>query len=77
MQTRLDIASRTFIIESNRIITEVVVVKRQGDFYTVRFYGSRAIQLRRNRLFSTKVEAEQVLPKKSKHSYRSPYDYVH
>lgn len=63
MQTRLDIGSHVFIIEGNRIITEVVIAKQQGNFYMVRFLGGGAIQLRRNRLFTTKEDAEQALPK--------------
>ena len=76
MQERLEVGSRVFIIESNRIITEVVAAARQGDFYTVRFLNGGAIQLRRSRIFSSREEAEMQLQGRNvtKRSSRSPYD---
>ena len=52
MQERLEVGSHVFIIESNRTITEVEVVARRWDFYTVRFLNGGAIQLGRSRIFS-------------------------
>ena len=77
MQERLEVGSHVFIIESNRIITEVVVVARRGDFYTVRFLNGGAIQLRRSRIFSIREEAENKIPARAeeKRRFRSPYDY--
>lgn len=76
MQERLEVGSHVFIIESNRTITEVVVVARQGNFYTVRFLTGGAIQLRRSRIFSTREEAETKIPTRAeeKRRFRSPYD---
>lgn len=37
MQKRLEIGSHVFIIESNRVITEVVVTANRGDFCVLRF----------------------------------------
>ena len=43
-----------FIVESNRIIREVIIVKRTGNFYIVRFANSGGgIQIRGSRLFAT------------------------
>ena len=77
MQERLEVGSHVFIIESNQIITEVVIAARRGDFYTVRFLNGGAIQLRKSRIFSTKEDAERKIPVRAevKHSCRSPYDY--
>ena len=77
MQERLEVGSHVFIIESNRIITEVVATARRGDFYTVRFLNGGAIQLRRSRIFSSREEAEMQLQGrvKAKRSSRSPYDF--
>ena len=76
MQDKVEIGSRVFIIESNRIITEVVVSGRKGDFYTVRFPGQGGIAVRRSRLFLSKEEAEAHLPVRPvTRGYRSPYDY--
>lgn len=35
-----EIGSTAYIVESNRIIREVTIVKRNGDFYIIRF-GTR------------------------------------
>ena len=49
-----------WILESNRIPTEVEVLKETRDFVTVRLKGSEgAIRLRRSRVFATKEEAEK------------------
>ena len=57
------IGSKAFMVESNRIVSEVTIVKRNGDFYIVRFENSGGIQVRISRLFATKEEAEATLPK--------------
>lgn len=77
MQERLEVGSHVFIIESSRIITEVVIAARRGDFYTLRFLNGGAIQLRRSRIFLTRDEAEEKIPAlvRMKHKFRSPYDY--
>ena len=77
MQERLEVGSHVFIIEINRIITEVVATARRGDFYTVRFLNGGAIQVRRSRIFSSKEEAERRLQgrNETKRSSRSPYDF--
>ena len=77
MQERLEVGSHVYIIESNRIITEVVAAARRGDFYTVRFLNGGAIQLRRSRIFPTSEVAEEKIPVKAEGNRRfhSPYDY--
>ena len=76
-----EIGSKAFMIESNRIIREVTIVKRSGDFYIVRFGNSGGIQVRGSRLFTTQEAAEESLPNKAnvqkRTGYRSPYDYLH
>lgn len=72
--------STAFIVESNRLIREVTIVRRTGDLYVVRFTDSNGgIQVRGTRLYSTKEDAEKTIPnvKGSKKGYRSPYDYLH
>ena len=78
MVTKLEVGDKAFIIESNRIVREVIVLKRSRDFFTVRFVEntSGGIQLR---LFSSKEEAQSCLPKKQvqkRTGFRSPYDYL-
>ena len=55
MVTKLEVGDKAFIIESNRIVREVIVLKRSRDFFTVRFVEntSGGIQLRASRLFSS------------------------
>ena len=55
-----------YIVESNRIIREVKVLKTAGGFTTLRFTDSEGgIKLRESRLFPTKEDAEASLPKKT------------
>lgn len=77
MQERLEVGSHVFIIESSRIITEVVIAARRGDFYTLRFLNGGAIQLRSSRIFLTREEAQEKIPAlvRMKRKIRSPYDY--
>lgn len=80
MQKRLEIGSHVFIIESNRIITKVIVTAERGDFCVLRLPSGGAIRLRKSRIFETKEEAEMQLPRKvSEQSgfLRPPYYYDH
>lgn len=50
----------SWILKSNRIPTEVEVLKETWDFVTVRLKGGEgAIRLRESRVFATKEEAEK------------------
>ena len=54
-----------YIVENNRRIREVEIIKISGGFATIRFVNvPGGINLRLNRLFSTKEEAEASLPEK-------------
>lgn len=80
MQVKLEIGSSGYIIESNRIITNVIVIAKHGEFYVLRIPTGGAIKLRRGRIFITKEEAEKHLPQKvqaQKHFHRTPYYYGH
>ena len=72
--------STAFIIESNRFIREVTIIKQRGDLCVVRFSDKRGgIQIRSSRLYSTREEADAKLPKPEKvqHKSRTPYDYMY
>lgn len=76
-----EIGSKAFIIESNRIIREVTIVRKNSDFYVVRFDSNGCIQLRKSRVFSSEEAAKEYLSK-NYHIYqisgrRSPYQYWH
>lgn len=66
-----------FIIESNRIIRKVEIVRNTGGFYLIRFKDSGGgIKVRENRLFPTREEAAENLPQSLQKQYRTPYDYM-
>lgn len=80
MQVKLEIGSNGYIIESKRIIINVTVIARHGEFYVLRMPTGGAIKLRRGRIFLTREEAEQHLLQKvqaQKHFHRIPYYYGH
>lgn len=74
-----EIGSKAFIIESNRILREVTIVRKNSDFYIVRFDNNGSIQLRKSRIFPTREAAEQHLSKNKRTSQtsgsQSPYQH--
>ena len=70
---------KAFILESNRIIREVTVVRASGGLYLIRFSDGGGIQVKEHRLFPTKEDAEKSIPgrKEEPGKRRSPYDYPH
>lgn len=76
MDDKLSVGKHAFLIESNRIIREVIIIKVDYDLFTVRFINSKgAMRVRRNRLYERKAEAEKQIINKTKTGYKSPYDY--
>lgn len=74
---KYNIGDTVFLIESNRIIREVNIIKSSGDFYTIKFVkGGGGIRVRESRLFATREEAEATIsinkPPQSPY-YRSPW----
>ena len=60
--SRFKEGDRAWIIESNRIIREVGIMRVEASFYVVFFRDtSGAIRVRGSRLFATKEEAEKSL----------------
>lgn len=76
---KFEVGSTAYIVESNRIVSEVTVIKRSGDFYTVRFGTNGGIQVRSSRLFASQEDAEASLTKnkRDKRRYSSPYAHSH
>lgn len=69
-----------FIVESNRLVREVVIVKRTGNLYIIRFADSNGgIQVREGRLFVSREAAEATVSnvRENKKRYLSPYEYLH
>lgn len=61
-----EIGSTAYIVESNRIIREVTIVKRNGNFYIIRFGTRGGIQVRSNRLFASYDDADSSIHRKTK-----------
>ncbi len=60
---KYNVGDTAYIIESNRLIRETVIIKKKGNFYTVKFKDTNgAITLKAHRLYGTREEAEQDLP---------------
>lgn len=76
---KFETGSTAYLVESNRIVHEVKIIKWNGNFYIVRFGTSGGIQVRGNRLFETAEAAESsiVEQKEQKKGYYFPYEYLH
>lgn len=65
MAKKFNPGDTAFLVESNRIIREVRILKFGGGFYTIRFADSDGgIKVKEHRLFATKEAAEDSMPKK-------------
>lgn len=65
MANKYNPGDTAFLVESNRFIREVKILKVGGGFYTIRFADSDGgIKVKEHRLFATKEDAEVSLPKK-------------
>ena len=54
----------TYIIESNRFITKVEIIKETKQFSTVRFENGGGIRLSSKRIYKTEEEAKRALMRK-------------
>ena len=62
----LDMKKYAYIIESNRFITKVEIIKETKQFTTVRFENGGGIRLSNKRLYKTEEEAKIALAHKNK-----------
>ena len=67
MQVKLEIGSSGYIIESNRIITNVTVIAKHGEFYVLRMPTGGAIKLRRVVSSLQRKMQKSIFHKRSKH----------
>ena len=59
---KYNVGDTAYIIESNRLIRETVIIKKKGNFYTVKFKDTNgAITLKAHRLYGTRDEAIEKL----------------
>ena len=60
-----NVGDEVYIIESNRSVRKVTIIKVSRNFCTVRFNDTAgAITVRDSRLYGTRNQAEQSLPNK-------------
>lgn len=75
MVTGYKAGDKVYIIESNRIVRECTIVRDHGDLYIIKFDNGGGIQIKVHKLFRSKEEAEENLPKpksRSKQKNTSP-----
>ena len=66
-----------FILESNRIVCEVTVVRCNAGMYLFRFQNGGGIQLKEHRVVETEEDAKASIPYKPEPKRsRTPYDYM-
>lgn len=64
-KNEFNVDDEVYIIENNRSIRKVTIIKKSRDFCTVRFNDTAgAITVRVSRLYGTRKQAEQSLPNK-------------
>jgi hypothetical protein len=68
---------KAYILESNRLVIEVVIKRCSGGLYMISMPSGGAIQVKKHRLYATAEDAEKALPKKEekKPVHKLPYDY--
>lgn len=63
MANKYRIGDIAYIIVSKRLVQEVMIINKSGDFCTVRLAeGGGALKLRESKLFLTKAEAKKTMP---------------
>jgi hypothetical protein len=69
---------KAYILESNRMVTEVTVKKCAGGLYMITMPTGGAIKVKKHRLYATLEEAENALPRKKEEKtvHKLPYDYM-
>ena len=73
MRQKFRIGDGAFLVESNRTIREVKIIKYSGGMYTVKFTErDGGLKVRESRLYASREDAEKVIPKKKS---RSVWDY--
>ncbi|MDD3186038.1 MAG: hypothetical protein PHT76_12135 [Anaerostipes sp.] len=78
--SRFKVGDTAYILESNRIVKEVKIIRQSGGIYLIRFNTGGGIQVKEHRLYATQEEAEAAIPGNTAVSTKrrsSPYDFDH
>ena len=78
----MKVGNIAYIVESNRFVREVKIIRYSGGLYLVRFTNSGGgFKIRENSLFPTQELAENSIKKtnitEKKKVPRNPYDFWH
>lgn len=66
-----------YIVESNRNIREVTVMKCSGGLFLIKFNDTGGgIQVKKHRLFASEEEAKKSISGHTEPQKRTPYDYM-
>ena len=65
---RLNAGDTAYIVESNRIITEVKVINCAGGMYLIKFPSGGGIRVKEHRLFATEDDTHR-----HHNPYKNPY----
>ena len=68
---------KAFIVESNRTVREVTVIRHSGGMYLIRFAEGGGIQVRGHRLFVSQEEAAASIQTTEAHQIRTPTLYIY
>lgn len=72
----MKVGDMAYIVESNRIIRKVKIVRCSGGIFLVKFPDTGGgIQVKRHRLFATREEAENSIEKPEKKKVANPYEH--
>lgn len=72
--SRFKAGETVYILESNRIVKQVKIMKCSGGIYLIRFDTGGGIQVKEHRLYATVEEAEAAIPGKKTKSC-GPYGF--
>ena len=73
----IKVGDTSYIVESNRFVREVIVLRNTSGIYLIRFKDTGGgIQVKKHRLFETKEDELSIRKEQSqKRPLRSPYDF--
>lgn len=76
---RFKVGDKAFLVESNRVVKEVTVVKCAGGMYLIKFQTGGGIRVKEHRLFDSEEEAKASIPVIPVHSdvkRKNPWDFM-
>ena len=75
MSAKFNTRDKAYFVESNCRVREVQIINNAGGMYLIRFDNGGGIRVKEHRLYTTKEEADAILPKK-KQPKKMHWDYM-